>query len=361
MLIDKRDCLTVEEQLLIIRDVEKRFLKFWEKDFDRSSFLTCRDNFALTKDIQSTQLIKQEIMKKPKFTIAIPVFQRVEKLKRALKSALSQNYNEEYEILIVENPSEINDNSIYEMLKKEFDKKVNFYKNESNISVFNNWNRCLHLAQGDWVCLLHSDDEITNDYLSEMDYFLSKYSNGILIGCVDRIKDIYPPNMYSKSKYRILYFFEKLFYSRQMLEKKSVRNKKWSKYAKYGETIFLPPNAILHNREKCIKFGGYNQDENPNADQVFVNRMKQFGNVFLYRKKILQKKHASDSYGLTPSCIMQLSFLDPQVFYALISSKKRSQKSAYKQIMHYKNFLKEKKCYVLVKYLDDFFKKYDLN
>ncbi|EIP3411093.1 glycosyltransferase family 2 protein [Campylobacter coli] len=353
-----KDYLTQKEQLSIINDLEKRFLKFWENDFDCSIFLTCRDNFALTKDVYSVHFIKQEIVKKPKFTIAIPVYKRIEELKRALKSALSQNYNDEYEILIVENPNENDNNGIYKMLKEEFNGKVNFYKNESNIGVFNNWNRCLYLAQGDWVCLLHSDDELMSDYLAEMNYFLNKHSNSILIGCVDQIRDVYPPDKCSKYKYRLLYFFEKLFCFRRLIEKKSIRCKNWARYAKYGEAIFLPPNAILHNREKCIKFGGYNQDEEPNGDQVFVNRMKQLGEVVLYRKKILQKKYEMDSHGLTPGCIMQLSFLDPQVFYALISSKKRAKKSAYRQMMHYKRVLQEKKCDILVKYLDDFLKKY---
>ncbi|MGB96059.1 glycosyltransferase family 2 protein, partial [Campylobacter coli] len=37
-----KDYLTQKEQLSIINDIEKRFLKFWEKDFDCSIFLTCR-------------------------------------------------------------------------------------------------------------------------------------------------------------------------------------------------------------------------------------------------------------------------------------------------------------------------------
>ncbi|EDA4594834.1 glycosyltransferase family 2 protein, partial [Campylobacter coli] len=40
------------------------------------------------------------------------------------------------------------------------------------------------------------------------------------------------------------------------------------------------------------------------------------------------------------------------------SSKKRAKKSAYRQMMHYKRVLQEKKCDILVKYLDDFLKKY---
>ena len=140
-----KDYLTQKEQLSIINDIEKRFLKFWEKDFDCSIFLTCRDNFALTKDVYSVHFIKQEIVKKPKFTIAIPVYKRIEELKRALKSALSQNYNDEYEILIVENPNENDNNGIYKMLKEEFNGKVNFYKSTTLFSTKTIKNNDYHL------------------------------------------------------------------------------------------------------------------------------------------------------------------------------------------------------------------------
>lgn len=354
--LNKRENLSQEEQLAIIAEVEKDFEKFLAKDFDNSVFLKCRDNFSLTKDVQSIQFIKQGLTSRPKFTIAIPTYKRINELKRALESALNQDICEEYEILVVENTDDFESNSLQKMLEENFNGKINYYRNVSNLGVFGNWNRCLSLAQGEWVCLLHSDDEIMSNYLSEMNKMLNivKSKEPILIGCVADLKEVFPPIKESKIKYKVSYFFQKIFLPKKTLFEKTISAQKWKKEALRDELVFLPPNALLHNKNKCLKLGGYNSDEDPVADQVFVNRMHKNGTIFLYRKAILQKKHNEVSFGLTPKCLIQMAFIELPIFLVFMKSKKLATRAAFAQIRNARLKLKKNNCFILSNYLKQF-------
>ena len=119
-------------------------------------------------------------------TIAIPTFNRVETLKRALLSALKQDFSAYYEIIVVENPNDTT-YAAESMLLDEFRGQITYYQNSQNIGGFNNWNRCLELARGKWICLLHSDDELLPQYLSVMQKLVTNpsYKEAYLIGGAD--------------------------------------------------------------------------------------------------------------------------------------------------------------------------------
>ena len=48
---------------------------------------------------------------------------------------------------------------------------IKYYQNEKNIGLFGNWNRCVELSTSKWVAMLHSDDEILDDYFEKLDRF----------------------------------------------------------------------------------------------------------------------------------------------------------------------------------------------
>jgi len=104
-------------------------------------------------------------------TIAIPTYNGGENLLRAVKSCNNINLNSnEYEILVVDNCS--TDESIEKVrdLAKEFD-NIKIIRNEKNIGRISNWNRCLELAQGEYLIFLFSNDELLEfDYKSTIEY-----------------------------------------------------------------------------------------------------------------------------------------------------------------------------------------------
>lgn len=79
------------------------------KKIDGKNMLKIYDNFKKYKDVDSSLIFKQENIdiSDIDFTIAIPTFNRIDTLKEAIDSALNQDVNMQYEIIVVENCNDI--------------------------------------------------------------------------------------------------------------------------------------------------------------------------------------------------------------------------------------------------------------
>lgn len=67
------------------------------------------------------------------FTIAIPTYNNASTIRNAVDSALNQDYNQEYEILIVNNAST---DSTLDKLSDYTDSKVRIVSNERTVDLF---------------------------------------------------------------------------------------------------------------------------------------------------------------------------------------------------------------------------------
>ena len=98
----------------------------------------------------------------PHLTIAIPTFRRADLLRRALASALGQRGVAGLEVLVLENPDEDHPASgpsaAEQLCAEAADGRLRYVRNERNLGMVGNWNRCLALARGRWVVILHDDD-----------------------------------------------------------------------------------------------------------------------------------------------------------------------------------------------------------
>ena len=118
-------------------------------------------------------------MKRPFFSLCIPVYNSGAICAKAIESALQQDFKD-YEIVIVDDCS--NDNS-WEVLKgfADMHEKIKLFKNEMNLGMTANWDRCLALAQGKYIGFVHHDDAISKDFLKDaFDIFNSYSSVGIV-------------------------------------------------------------------------------------------------------------------------------------------------------------------------------------
>ena len=306
--------LPIKAQYNIINEVESKYLKFLDPNFDSSCFLKCRDNFALNSHIESKKIFEASKINNPTFSIAIPTYNRLESLKEAIYSALNQDTNIEYEIIVVENVDDFKSKSLAEeMLQKEFSKegRITYYKNKENLGMFGNWNRCLELARGEWVCILHSDDRIMPNYIEEMSKVVGNKENAkySLIGCLEQKANPYIINGSLREKFA--HFLTK---SKNLITRKN-QIKIFDECNLQGPAVQLPPSAILHNKQKCIKLGGYNQDEYPLGDTSFHTRAYHFSKVAIYLKP-LQYKTTDLSEGLTPKTTMYYCYISPAFFYS---------------------------------------------
>ena len=89
-------------------------------------------------------------MTEKRLTITMPVFDRKEFFLDALNSALNQTVK--CEILVIDNSSP---HSYFKDICLE--KGVKYIKNDTNIGLFPNWNKCMDTAETDYAMILQDD------------------------------------------------------------------------------------------------------------------------------------------------------------------------------------------------------------
>lgn len=91
----------------------------------------------------------------PLLSVLVPTWNRVEPVVAAVESIGSGSVD--LEIVVVDNCSDM---AVYRELQERLSgfPLVRLFRNEQNIGMVRNWNRCMELAAGTWLGLLCSDD-----------------------------------------------------------------------------------------------------------------------------------------------------------------------------------------------------------
>lgn len=215
----------------------------------------------------------------PIVTIAIPTYNRPLLLLESLLSALSQDTDIPYEIIVVDNnPNPVMAKTVDETIANLKSTKVSLYRNEVNIGMFGNWNRCLQLARGEWVTILSDDDLLSKNFISENMLLIHKNPEIRLIGCISAILDERTIETRVPLFRRIFGRFKfKLLFPRIVSKPNQLYNEDY--LVNYPFAGF---SCILMNRKCSIEIGGFNSLYYPSADAVFVTRFHLiFGSFFL--------------------------------------------------------------------------------
>ncbi|OYU44408.1 MAG: hypothetical protein CFE44_13115 [Burkholderiales bacterium PBB4] len=94
-------------------------------------------------------------------TIAIPCYNRIEYFHDAIKGALNQTVP--CRVLVVDNASPTDD---YERACGALaNPRIRYVRNEANIGMFGNWNRCIELSETPYVHILGDDDLVSIRYV----------------------------------------------------------------------------------------------------------------------------------------------------------------------------------------------------
>lgn len=138
------------------------------------------DNFKKCSQYKSVLIYGNKEEKGYDISILIPTFKRSNTLKQALESALNQNQSIKYNIIVVDNYAEI-DNETDELMRQYCEEYQNilYYRNETNMGIVGNWNRCIELCTGKWMCMLHDDDLLKPEFLTAMVRIINKENVGI--------------------------------------------------------------------------------------------------------------------------------------------------------------------------------------
>lgn len=119
-----------------------------------------------------------------KLSVCIPAYNGSQYIEKAIMSILNQTFTD-FELIIVDDYSTDDTEAIVTSFQ---DQRLSFFKNQKRLGLVGNWNRCLELAQGQYICLFHQDDVMLPENLSRKVTILDQrlevglvYSNVLVI------------------------------------------------------------------------------------------------------------------------------------------------------------------------------------
>lgn len=106
----------------------------------------------------------------PKISVIMPLYNAEKYVGKSIKTIINQTCSD-FELIIVNDQS--TDNSV-DIVEKIHDSRIRLYHNETNKGIAYTRNRCIDLAQGDYIAIMDDDDladfsrlEIESKYLDE--------------------------------------------------------------------------------------------------------------------------------------------------------------------------------------------------
>ena len=118
-------------------------------------------------------------------TVAIPFYKGLGYLRQAIESVLRQT-SPGWRLIVCDDGPEP---GTAELVNSFGDPRIRYLKNERNLGMAGNWNRCLAAADTDLVNLLHNDDELLPNYVAEMLAAGREYPDAAAFFCRARVID----------------------------------------------------------------------------------------------------------------------------------------------------------------------------
>jgi glycosyltransferase involved in cell wall biosynthesis len=209
------------------------------------------DNFAATKHIRSIPVFEAQLKIAPKVTIAIPTLNRAYLLKEAVDSAVNQVAYKDYDIIVVDNNPERNDETEKLMWTYSDFPHISYYKNAENLQMDGNWNRLYVLAKGEYVVMLHDDDLLYPNYLSSLFSIIEKTDYDA-------------------------YFTQKYFYDTRLRSDPPIQTKGYVKCLPVKTSDFMygyitgAPTGMCAKKEAILNTGGFDSTYYPSHDYSFT-------------------------------------------------------------------------------------------
>lgn len=208
-------------------------------------------------------------------------YNRAKFIKEAIESVISSNYKN-WELIIVDDHSSDNTSEIVKPYLK--DKRIYYYRNETNLGQFANRNKAASLAKGKYIKYLDSDDIIYSYGLDVLVDGLEQYPiASIAIASQDThpTEFRYPQLITSQEAYRAYFYNDAL--------------------------LTIGPSGTMFKRESFNKTGGYSGN-NATADTELMLKIAAIypvvriqPNFFYYRihnEQVLDKSCKIKTYAI---------------------------------------------------------------
>ena len=106
---------------------------------------------------------------RPLLSVCLPTYNGAAFIEETLRSILNQSY-QDFELVVVDDGS--TDNTL-EIVQSFSDPRIQLHRNPKRLGIPANWNRCLDLAHGEFVCVFHQDDVMLPENLARKIQLLS--------------------------------------------------------------------------------------------------------------------------------------------------------------------------------------------
>ena len=257
-----------------------------EKD-DYKKLDLYENRYVLTEDIPSElKYGNPEVVKKPFISFVIPTYNRPKELGETIDSILKQPDICEYEIIIVDNSANMGaDNATYKFISQFNNPRILYYINKENIGMEGNWNRCITLARGKYVSMIHDDDLLCEDYMEEIIRCIKNAEN--LGGKIGVIKTSYVDY-------------------KEGTPVESIHNRHKGGLKRYHKLDCLikgigptscPTCGIIFSKKAALDVGGFDSTFYPSSDYVLGYQMIRKG----YRAYVTEDKLGMYRIGINES------------------------------------------------------------
>lgn len=175
-------------------------------------------------------------------SICIPAYNSEKFIKKTVASILRQTY-ENIELIIVDDCSSDGTYALMEEFAKA-DKRVRIYKNDENLGMSGNWNKCLSLCTGDYMKLCCADDLLARRAVEKEVAALENNPSAVLVCSDTKLVDVNgkPKGFYKRYKKQGLvdgaYVVKKGFFSQDYFGAPQANTFRRSAYEK---TIGIDP------------------------------------------------------------------------------------------------------------------------
>lgn len=230
----------------------------------------------------------------PLVSVVIPTFKRPLLLGEAVGSVLSQDCDQPFELVIVDNDP---DSRAHEALIARYpelrSRPFRYYRNPTNIGMFGNFNRCLLLARGEWTTLLNDDDLLDANFLSVMLAALAADPDIDGMSCQKRVlyqsKVITPPSPLSPRRFAKRMLVESLFMGGR--DRRITPRKLF-----WGLMIGNSVGFVFRTRVGR-GLGGFYPEEKGSADFWFTTRFAALYDLRQYRETLASLRVAENETG----------------------------------------------------------------
>ena len=102
-------------------------------------------------------------------SVCVPTYNGAAFIEETLRSIVNQSY-QDFELLVVDDGST---DATLDIVQSFSDPRIQLRRNPERLGIPANWNRCLDLAGGEFVCVFHQDDVMQPDNLERKVHLLS--------------------------------------------------------------------------------------------------------------------------------------------------------------------------------------------